>query len=65
MKIKDNLLRALKVRVAILEENKEFDDAITDLNRISELSPPPDREKIGRIIEGYEDKIFEQVKKTD
>ncbi len=37
-KIKDNLLRALKVRVAILEENKEYDSAITDLKKIGQLS---------------------------
>jgi len=63
-KIKDNLLRALKVRVAIREENREYDDAIKDLNRIAQLSPIQEQEKIERQIERFEDNIFEQVKKA-
>ena len=63
-KIKDNLLRALKVRVAILEENKEYDSAITDLKKIGQLSSLGEQEKIERQVEGFEDKIFEQVKKS-
>ena len=63
-KIKDNLLRALKVRVAVLEENKEYDSAITDLKKIGQLSSLGEQEKIERQVEGFEDKIFEQVKKS-
>lgn len=64
-KIKDNLLRALKVRVAILEENKEYDSAITDLKKIGQLlSSLGEREKIERQVEDFEDKIFGQVKKS-
>ena len=65
VKIKDNLLRALKVRIAILEENKEYDEAITDLKRIAQLSSIEKQEKIERQIESFEDKIFKQVKKSD
>jgi len=64
-KIKDNLLRALKVRVAVLEENKEYDSAITDLKKIGQLSSLGEQEKIERQVEGFEDKIFEQVKKSN
>jgi len=65
VKIKVNLLRALKVRVAILEENKEYNEAITDLKRIARLSSAEGHEKIERQIESFEDKIFQQVKKSD
>ena len=65
VKIRENLTRALKVRVAILEENKEYDRAVVDLNRIAQLSPIEEQEKIERQIEGFEDKIFEQVKKSN
>ncbi|MDP7556616.1 MAG: SH3 domain-containing protein [Nitrospinaceae bacterium] len=65
VRIKENLTRALKVRVAILEENKEYDSAVVDLNRIAQLSPIEEQEKIERQIEGFEDKIFEQVKKSN
>lgn len=65
VKIKDNLLRALKVRVAILGENKKYDEAITDLKRIAQLSSIAEHEKIERQIESFEDKIFKQVKKTN
>ena len=65
VKIKDNLLRALKVRVAILEENKEYDEAITNLKRIAQLSSIEEQEKIERQIESFEDKIFGQVKKSN
>ena len=65
VKIKDNLLRSLKVRVAIFAENKEYDEAITDLNRIAQLSPTKEKEKIERQIESFEDKIFHQVKKSN
>lgn len=65
VKIKDNLVRALKVRVAILEENKKFELAITDLKRIAQLSPIEEREKIERRVESCEDKIFDQVKKSN
>jgi Tfp pilus assembly protein PilF len=64
-KIKRVLLRALKVRVAILGENKEYDNAIVDLKRIFKLSPQPAREKIASRIGKFEDIIFEKVKEID
>jgi tetratricopeptide (TPR) repeat protein len=64
-KIKRVLLRALKVRVAILEENKEYDNVIVDLKRIFKLSPQPAREKIASRIGKFEDIIFEKVKEID
>jgi outer membrane protein assembly factor BamD (BamD/ComL family) len=64
-KIKRVLLRALKVRVAILEENKEYDDVIVDLKRIFKLSPQQAREKIALRVGKFEDVIFEKVKKID
>ena len=63
--IKDNLLRALKVEVAILEENKEYDIAIINLRQVAQLSAAKEKEKIERQIESLEDKIFSQVKKSN
>ena len=64
-KIKRLLLGALKVRVAILEENREYDDMIVGLKRIFTLSPEQARGKIALQIEKVEGLIFEQVKKSD
>jgi len=63
--LKMNLVRALKVRSAILEENREYDEAIVDLIRIVQLSPAKNQEAIERQIEALEDQIFKQVKKSD
>ena len=63
--LKMNLVRALKVQSAILEENREYDEAIAGLSRIVELSPPKEKEGIERQIEALEDQIFKQVKKSD
>ena len=63
--LKTNLVRALKVQSAILEENREYDEAIMGLSRIVELSPPKEKEGIERQIEALEDQIFKQVKKSD
>ena len=64
-RIKANLLRALKVEVVIHDENKEYDSAILDYKRIEKLSLATEQEKIEREIESLEDKIFEQVKKSN
>ena len=63
--LKMNLVRALKVQSAILEENREYDEAIVDLSRIVQLSPAKEQEAIERQIEALEDQIFKQVKKSD
>jgi len=64
-RIKGNLLRALKIEVVIHDENKEYDSAILDYKRIAKLSLATEQEKIEREIESLEDKIFEQVKKSN
>ncbi|MDP6735182.1 MAG: type IV pilus secretin PilQ [Nitrospinaceae bacterium] len=64
-KIKRVLLGALQVRVAILEESREYDDTIVGLKRIFILSPEQARGKIALQIERVEGLIFEQVKKSD
>ena len=63
--LKMNLVRALKVQSAILEENREYDEAIAGLSRIVELSPVKAQEAIERQIEALEDQVFKQVKKSD
>jgi tetratricopeptide (TPR) repeat protein len=63
--LKMNLVRALKVQSAILEENREYDEAIIDLSRVVQLSPAKEQEGIERQIEALEDQIFKQVKKSD
>jgi len=64
-RIKGNLLRTLKIEVVIHDENKEYDSAILDYKRIAKLSLATEQEKIEREIESLEDKIFEQVKKSN
>jgi len=63
--LKMNLVRALKVQSAILEENREYDEAIAGLSRMVELSPAKAQEAIERQIEALEDQVFKQVKKSD
>jgi len=63
--LKMNLVRALRVQSAILEENREYDEAIVGLSRIVQLSPAKEHEAIERQIEALEDQIFKQVKKSD
>ena len=63
--LKMNLVRTLKVQSAILEENREYDEAIVGLSRIVQLSPAKEQEAIERQIEALEDQIFKQVKKSD
>jgi hypothetical protein len=63
--LKMNLVRALRVQSAILEENMEYDEAIVGLSRIAQLTPAKEQEAIERQIEALEDQIFKQVKKSD
>ena len=63
--LKMHLVRALKVQSAILEENREYDEAIVGLSRIVQLSPAKEQEAIERQIEALEDQIFKQVKTSD
>lgn len=64
-KIRDNLKRTLKFQVTLLRENKDYDAAIHYLKRISELSEEPETEKVALEIETMEDRIFEQVKRSN
>ncbi|MBC8284715.1 MAG: SH3 domain-containing protein [Nitrospinae bacterium] len=64
-KIKENLKRTLRFQVTLLRENKDYDAAIHFLKRISELSQEPEKEKVSLEIETLEDRIFEQVKRSN
>jgi tetratricopeptide (TPR) repeat protein len=64
-KIKDNLKRTLNFQVTLLRENKDYDAAIHFLKRIGELSEEPEKEKVALEIETMEDRIFEQVKRSN
>ncbi len=64
-KIRDNLKRTLKFQVTLLRENKDYDAAIHYLKRIGELSEEPEKEKVALEIETMEDRIFEQVKRSN
>ena len=64
-KIKNNLKRTLRFQVTLLRENKDYDAAIHFLKRITELSVEPEREKVALEIETLEDRIFEQVKRSN
>jgi tetratricopeptide (TPR) repeat protein len=64
-KIKDNLKRTLKFHVTLLREDKDYDAAIHVLKRIVELSEEPEKEKVALEIETMEDRIFEQVKRSN
>ncbi len=64
-KIKENLKRTLRFKVTLLRENKDYDAAIHFLKRIFELSKEPEREKVALKIETLEDRIFEQVKRSN
>ena len=64
-RIKKNLKRTLRFQVTLLREEKDYDSAISYLKRIWELSIEPEREKVALEIETLEDKIFEQVKRSN
>lgn len=64
-KIKENLKRTLRFQVTLLRENKDYDAAIRLLKRVSQLSKEPELEKVALEIETLEDRIFEQVKRSN
>jgi tetratricopeptide (TPR) repeat protein len=64
-KIKKNLVRVLKFKATLLNEARGYNGAVDTLKRAQELSPPEKKEKIGFIIEKFEDKVFEQAKQTN
>ncbi|MBI4384594.1 MAG: SH3 domain-containing protein [Nitrospinae bacterium] len=63
-KTKENLLRALKFETTLLTENKEYDKAIENWESIADLAPE-EKEKIAFTIEGLQEKIYEQVKRSN
>jgi len=65
VQLKMRLARVIKIRASILEENREYDEAIMDLRRVVKLSPAKEQEGVERQIEALEDRIFEQVKKSN
>ena len=65
VQLKMHLARVLKIRASILEENREYDEAIMDLRRVAKLSPAKEQEGVERQVEALEDRIFEQVKKSN
>jgi tetratricopeptide (TPR) repeat protein/V8-like Glu-specific endopeptidase len=64
-KIRDNLKRTLRFQVTLLRENKDYDAGIHFLKRIAELSVESEREKVALEIETMEDRIFEEVKRSN
>ena len=64
-KIKKNLVRTLRFQVTILEENKDYDNAIDHLEKVKKLSLLEDREKVALRIETMQDIIYEQVKRAN
>ncbi len=64
-KIKNNLNRALRFQVTILEENKDYDNAIEHLERVKKLADLEEKEKVALRIETLQDLIYEQVKRAN
>ena len=65
IQLKMNLARVLKVQAVIFEENMEYNEAIIGLRKVVQLSPAVEKESIERQIETLEDRIFEQVEKSN
>ncbi|NIQ02809.1 MAG: hypothetical protein GWO19_21165, partial [Nitrospinaceae bacterium] len=64
-KIRHNLARALNVQAVLMEENRDYDTAIDYWQRIAKLKEITEREKVQFRIEALQDKIFEQVQRSD
>lgn len=64
-KIKKNLVRVLQFKATLLNEARNYNGAVDTLKQAQELSPPQQKERIGFIIEKFEDKVFEQAKQTN
>jgi hypothetical protein len=65
MKIKKNLMRALKFKAILYKEARDYNRAVDTLKRAQEISTPEEKERIGYRIEKYEDKAFEQAKRVN
>ena len=64
-KIKRNLIRVLAFKATLLKEARDYNGAVDTMKRAQEISIPEEKERIGFIIEKYEDKVFEQTKQAD
>ncbi|MBT3923142.1 MAG: SH3 domain-containing protein [Nitrospina sp.] len=64
-RIKDNLKRSLRFQVTIQQENKEYEKAIQQLERVKDLTDLPGKEKVALKIETLQDLIFAQVKQAN
>jgi tetratricopeptide (TPR) repeat protein len=64
-KIKNNLVRVLMFKSTLLNEARDYNGAVDTLKQAQELSSPEQKEKIGFIIEKFEDKVFEQAKQSN
>lgn len=64
-KIKTNLAKALKFKAALLKEGKDYASAIDSLLRAQDVSTGYQKERIGYVIERYEDQVFEQAKRAN
>ena len=65
LKIKDNLRRSLRFQITIQRENKDYEKAIQDLEKVKKLTDLPGKEKVELDIETFQDLIFEQVKQAN
>jgi outer membrane protein assembly factor BamD (BamD/ComL family) len=64
-KIRKNYKRVLEFQLTLLNESREFDRVMEGLKRLKEISLPGDKENIQFKIERIEDKIFEEVRRSD
>jgi len=64
-KIRKNYQRVLKFQLTLLNESKEYDRVMEGLQRLKEISQPGEKENIQFKIERIEDKIFEEVRRSD
>ena len=64
-RIKRNLRRALRFRVTLNKENREYHVAIKDLEKMSGLGSENKKETILREIEDLQEKIFSAIQQLD
>ena len=64
-RIRKNLIRGLNFRATMLKEGRNYRGAIKYLKRTADLSDSKEQEKIEFYIERLQDKVFNQVKRTN
>ena len=55
----------MRFQITLLRENKDYDDAIQLLERISKLSEESERKKVALQIQTMVNNIFEKVKRSN